>query len=81
MGKRERHRDVPAAVPALGYENERQGMTMSKKLVYVSGSPFWMTPEGAFEAVERRNGRMVERVYLRTPQGLHALGDSPVLLA
>ena len=54
---------------------------MSKKLVYVSGSPFWMTPEGAFEAVERRNGRMIERIYLRTPQGLHALGDSPIALA
>jgi len=48
---------------------------MSNKLVYVDESPFWMTPEGHFEAAEVRNGRVVERIMLRTSQGLQALGN------
>lgn len=49
---------------------------MSNKLVYVDGVPFWMTPEGRFEAAELINGRVVERIMLRTSSGLHALGNT-----
>ena len=38
---------------------------MSNKLVYISGMPFWMTPEGRFEAVEMKNGLPVERIVMK----------------
>jgi hypothetical protein len=37
---------------------------MSDKLVYISGMPYWMTPEGRFEAVEIENGLLVERTMI-----------------
>ncbi|MDD2379403.1 MAG: hypothetical protein PHE14_05550 [Aminobacterium colombiense] len=46
---------------------------MSKKLVYVNEVPFWITPEGRLEAVELHNGRVVERIMLRTSRGLQVL--------
>jgi len=39
---------------------------LGTRLVYVSGAPFWFTPEGWFEAAEQSNGLFVERVMLRT---------------
>ena len=47
---------------------------MGNKLVYVSGAPFWFTPEGRFEAAEQNNGLFVERVMLRTERGLREIG-------
>ena len=38
---------------------------MSNKLVYISGTPFWMTPEGNFQAVEMHTGLPVEHVVMR----------------
>jgi hypothetical protein len=38
---------------------------MSNKLVYISGTPFWMTPEGRFIAVELKNGLPLERTVMR----------------
>lgn len=38
---------------------------MSKKLVYISGQPFWMTPEGRFVEAELRDGVPVERFIMR----------------
>jgi len=32
---------------------------MFKKLVFMSGKPFWLLPEGDFLAVEQKNGRIV----------------------
>ncbi|MBN1333025.1 MAG: hypothetical protein JW971_04595 [Synergistales bacterium] len=49
---------------------------MSNKLVYVDEVPFWMTPEGRFEAAELRNGQVVERIMLRTSLGLRSLGSA-----
>ncbi|HOU31831.1 MAG TPA: hypothetical protein PK393_06600 [Synergistaceae bacterium] len=52
----------------------------SNKLVYIGTTPYWKTPEGRFEPVECREGRMIDRVFLRTPQGLRPMenGCSPV---
>ena len=47
---------------------------MGNKLVFVSGAPFWFTPEGRFEAAEQNNGLFVERVMLRTERGLREIG-------
>ena len=47
---------------------------MGNKLVFVSGTPFWFTPEGRFEAAEQNNGLFVERVMLRTERGLREIG-------
>ena len=47
---------------------------MGNKLVFVSGAPFWFTPEGRFEAAEQNNGLFVERVVLRTERGLRKIG-------
>lgn len=41
---------------------------MSNKLVYISGQPFWMTPEGSFIEAELRNGIPVELCELRSIQ-------------
>ncbi|HPI98362.1 MAG TPA: hypothetical protein PLV56_06410 [Synergistales bacterium] len=49
---------------------------MSNKLVYVDEVPFWMTPEGRFEAAELLNGQVVERIMLRTSRGLRFLGNT-----
>lgn len=39
---------------------------MSNKLVYISGNPYWMTPEGRFVAAEmQKNGIPVEHVIVR----------------
>ena len=46
---------------------------MGNKLVFVSGAPFWFTPEGRFEAAEQSNGLFVERVMLRTERGLREI--------
>ena len=48
---------------------------MGNKLVFVSGAPFWFTPEGRFEATEQSNGLFVERVLLRTERGLREIGS------
>jgi hypothetical protein len=48
---------------------------MNKKLVYVAGKPYWMTPEGRFVAVDSVEGKLIERIYLRTPMGLRPLED------
>jgi len=39
---------------------------MSNKLVYISGMPYWMTPDGRFVEVELQNGLPVERTEMRT---------------
>ena len=39
---------------------------MGNKLVYISGNPYWMTPEGRFVAVEMKNGMPVERVVMKS---------------
>lgn len=38
---------------------------MGNKLVYISGKPFWMTPEGRFSPVQMKNGVPVEHVTVR----------------
>lgn len=38
---------------------------MSNKLVYISGMPYWITPEGRFETVEIKNGLPIERTEMR----------------
>ena len=38
---------------------------MFKKLVFMSGKPFWLLPEGDFLAVEQKNGRIVDPVLFR----------------
>jgi len=47
---------------------------MGNKLVFVSGAPFWFTPEGRFEAAEQSNCLFVERAMLRTERGLREIG-------
>lgn len=42
---------------------------MFRKLVYVAGKPFWFMPEGGFETVEVRNGRIVDPVVFRGMDG------------
>ena len=39
---------------------------MFKKLVYMSGNPYWLLPEGTLQEVERQNGRIVDPVLFRT---------------
>ncbi len=39
---------------------------MSNRLVYISGTPFWMTPEGSFMAAEMKNGMPVEHIVYHT---------------
>lgn len=36
-----------------------------KKLVYIAGQPYWMTPEGRFVEAEMRNGMPVEHFIMR----------------
>lgn len=38
---------------------------MFKKLVFMSGKPFWLLPEGDLRAVEQQNGRIVDPVLFR----------------
>lgn len=38
---------------------------MSNKLVYISGIPYWMTPEGRFMNVEIMDGMPVEHIIMR----------------
>lgn len=38
---------------------------MFKKLVYMSGNPYWLLPEGTFQEVERQDGRIVDPVLFR----------------
>ena len=52
---------------------------MGNKLVFVSGAPFWFTPEGRFEAAEQNNGLFVERVMLRTERGLREIVNGKVV--
>jgi len=52
---------------------------MGNKLVFVSGAPFWFTPEGRFEAAEQSNGLFVERVMLRTERGLREIVNGKVV--
>ena len=50
----------------MGYSSFVQGGgKMSNKLVYISGTPFWITPEGRFKAVEMKNGLPVERIIMK----------------
>ncbi len=39
---------------------------MNYKLVYISGVPYWMTPEGRFETVELVNGLPVEHTVMKS---------------
>jgi hypothetical protein len=39
---------------------------MKNRLVYISGNPFWMTPEGSFTEAEMNNGIPVEHVMYQT---------------
>ena len=39
---------------------------MFKKLVYMSGNPYWLLPEGNLQEVERQDGRIVDPVLFRT---------------
>lgn len=41
---------------------------MFKKLVYISGKPYWLLPEGSFSAAEQKNGRVVDPVLFRKPK-------------
>ena len=41
------------------------GDLMSNKLVYISGIPYWMTPEGRFMNVEIMDGMPVEHIIMR----------------
>ena len=52
---------------------------MGNKLVFVSGAPFWFTPEGRFEAAEQSNGLFVERVMLRTERGLREIVNGKIV--
>ena len=56
------------AVPSE-YINRKQAADMFRKLVYVAGKPFWFMPEGGFETVEVRNGRIVDPVVFRGMDG------------
>ncbi|MDI9370899.1 MAG: hypothetical protein GX181_03925 [Synergistaceae bacterium] len=38
---------------------------MYKKLVFMSGKPYWLMPEGGFQPAERKNGRIVDPVLFR----------------
>ena len=38
---------------------------MSNKLVYISGIPYWMTPEGRFMNVEFMEGMEVVHIIMR----------------
>lgn len=38
---------------------------MNKKLVYISGEPYWKTPDGTFENAVVEDGMPVEHVILR----------------
>ena len=40
---------------------------MFKKLVFMSGKPFWLLPEGDFLAVEQKSGRIVVPVLKVDP--------------
>ena len=39
---------------------------MFKKLVFISGKPYWLLPEGGFGAAEQKNGRIIDPVLFRT---------------
>ena len=39
---------------------------MSNKLVYISGTRYWMTPEGRFMTVELENGMPIEHIVMRS---------------
>ncbi|MDO5116723.1 MAG: hypothetical protein Q4D58_11610 [Synergistaceae bacterium] len=39
---------------------------MSNKLVYISGMPYWMTPEGSFMAAEMKDGLPVEHYVVKS---------------
>lgn len=52
---------------------------MGNKLVYLSGEPFWFTPEGRFEEAERSSGLFMERVMLRTERGLQEICNSKMI--
>jgi hypothetical protein len=62
-----------SATNGFGIVQEGKVMRMSNKLVYMRGTPYWMTPEGRFEKVEYADGRPMERLYMRTSMGLMAL--------
>jgi len=49
------------------FEKERGTRMFNKKLVFISGKPFWLLPEGSFLAVEQKNGRIVDPVLFRKP--------------
>ncbi|MDL2298125.1 hypothetical protein LJC40_03125 [Synergistaceae bacterium OttesenSCG-928-D05] len=38
---------------------------MNKKLVYISGEPFWKTPDGTFENAVMEDGMPVENIIVR----------------
>ena len=70
------------ALRAVGDRNlqgKARKKRMGNKLVFVSGAPFWFTPEGRFEAAEQSNGLFVERVMLRTERGLREIVNGKVV--
>ena len=38
---------------------------MNRKLVYMSGKPYWLQPDGGLFRAEWRNGRIVDPVIFR----------------
>ncbi|MGI6253958.1 MAG: hypothetical protein ACOYJV_11010 [Aminivibrio sp.] len=40
---------------------------MFKKLVFISGKPYWLLPEGGFGKAEQKNGRVIDPVLFRRP--------------
>jgi len=48
-------------------------------LVYVSGEPFWLTPEGQFEVAEQSSGLFMERIMLRTESGLQEICNGKMI--
>ncbi len=67
------------AVSVRNLQGKVRKKRMGNKLVYVSGAPFWFTPEGQFEAAEQRNGLFVERVMLRTERGLREICNGKMI--
>ena len=61
------------AVCVRNLQGKARKKRMGNKLVYLSGEPFWFTPEGRFEAAEQSSGLFMERVMLRTESGLQEI--------
>lgn len=47
---------------------------MGNKLVYISGQPYWMTPEGRFIEAELLDGMPIERFVMRQDAAAAMIG-------